>query len=289
MIKKDVRERGFFVKIIYLTIALIISSLSYDLFMRSFNIVTGGTGGIALILEHYLEIDSSIIVFLLCLIFTLLSFIFLGKKDSLVSLYIAFVFPIFIKLFDFLVGSLNLTRENLLLAVIFGGVINGISNGMIYRTGFNNGGPGVIGQIIAKYKKKAVYNVNLFINAVIIIVGGLTFGFSTAIYAVIMVYIMSLVSEKVFIGISKNKAFYIISSKEEQIFDFLIKEMKHDVTMYDVIGEYLGDKKKMFMTVIPTREYYILKNAIQEIDNEAFVFVCDSYEVLRQDVLISNN
>lgn len=288
MKKTEIIDMNAFFKYLYLTLALAIAALSYNLFMRSFGIVTGGAGGFGMVMEHITGIDSSVIVFILCAVCAVFGFIFLGFEDSIAALYIAIVFPLFIKMFDFLVSYFSFSRENLLLAVIFGGILNGISNGMLYQTGLNTGGFGVISKIIYKYSHRSVTSVNFIINSIIVVVGGFIFGFTNAIYAVIMNYIITYVSEKIFIGISKSKAFYIISSKDDQIFDFIVNEMKHDVTIFNVVGEYMGDKRKMIMSVIPTREYFMLKSAIKEIDDDAFVFVADSYEVLKEDVLINS-
>lgn len=288
MKKVEIMDMNAFFKYLYLTLALAISALSYNLFMRSFGIVTGGAGGVGMIMEHITGVDSSVIVFIICAICAILGFIFLGFEDSIAALYIALVFPLFIKMFDFFVSYFSLSRENLLLAVIFGGILNGISNGMLYQTGLNTGGFGVISKIIYRYTHRSITNVNFVINSIIVVIGGFVFGFTNAIYAVIMNYIITYVSEKIFIGISRSKAFYIISSKDEEIFDFIVNELKHDVTIFNVVGEYMGDKKKMIMSVIPTKKYFILKNAIKEIDEDAFVFVADSYEVLKEDVLINS-
>ena len=288
MKKTEIIDMNAFFKYLYLTLALAIAALSYNLFMRSFGIVTGGSGGFGMVMEHITGIDSSVIVFILCAVCAVFGFIFLSFEDSIAALYIAIVFPLFIKMFDFLVSYFSFSRENLLLAVIFGGILNGISNGMLYQTGLNTGGFGVISKIIYKYSHRSVTSVNFIINSIIVVVGGFIFGFTNAIYAVIMNYIITYVSEKIFIGISKSKAFYIISSKDDQIFDFIVNEMKHDVTIFNVVGEYMGDKRKMIMSVIPTREYFMLKSAIKEIDDDAFVFVADSYEVLKEDALINS-
>ena len=117
--------------------------------------------------------------------------------------------------------------------------------------------------------------------------GAFSFGFAVVLYAVVVLVINRIISEKILVGISASKAFYIISDKYLEISAFLTDYLKHDVTIFDTIGKYTNNKNKMLMVVIPTEEYYVLKESILEIDSKAFVFIADSYEVLGEDRSIS--
>ena len=66
------------------------------------------------------------------------------------------------------------------------------------------------------------------------------------------------------------------------------KELNHDVTILNTRGKYSNIKQKTIMSVIPTKEYMLIKEVIKDIDNKAFVIVCDSYEVKGQDVSIND-
>ena len=98
-------------------------------------------------------------------------------------------------------------------------------------------------------------------------------------YAFIIIYISGVVIDKVILGISKNKAFYITTSKDEEVRDYLINTLHHTVTIFDVKGGFLKKKRKVLLAVVPTREYFRLKEGIKEIDSKAFFVVTDAYEV----------
>ena len=86
--------------------------------------------------------------------------------------------------------------------------------------------------------------------------------------------------DKVLLGISNNKAFYIITSEEEQIKKYIIEHLHHNVTTFDVKGGFLEKKRKVLLSIIPSREYYRVTEGIKNIDNKAFFVVTDSYEVI---------
>ena len=85
--------------------------------------------------------------------------------------------------------------------------------------------------------------------------------------------------EKVLLGISTKKAFYIITDKSFEIERFIIDELNHSVTIFNAKGGFLFKNKKMLLAVVPTKEYFVVKEGIHEIDPEAFFLVTDSYEV----------
>lgn len=99
-------------------------------------------------------------------------------------------------------------------------------------------------------------------------------------YAIILLYISNLVLDKVLLGISNNKAFYIITSKEEQVSDYIINKLHHNVTIFDVKGGFLEKKRKVLLSVIPTREYFKVTEGIKLIDKDVFFVATDSYEVI---------
>ena len=92
-------------------------------------------------------------------------------------------------------------------------------------------------------------------------------------------YIISILTDKVLIGISSSKAFYIITEKPDEISSYVINELNHSVTEFNAKGVYNNEKTKVLFTVIPTKEYYKFKEGIEEIDKNAFFTVIDAYEV----------
>ena len=58
-----------------------------------------------------------------------------------------------------------------------------------------------------------------------------------------------------------------------------MEKLGHGVTIFPVKGGYTNENQKMLMCVIPTREYYKLKEGISKIDEESFFVITDSYEV----------
>ena len=98
-------------------------------------------------------------------------------------------------------------------------------------------------------------------------------------YAIVILYLITFLVDKVILGISDKKAFYIITKKRKEVCDYVIKELGHTITVFSATGGFSKKKVAVLFTVIPTKEYYKLKEGISYIDNEAFFTVVDAYEV----------
>ncbi len=92
-------------------------------------------------------------------------------------------------------------------------------------------------------------------------------------------YINRLVKDRVLLGISTNKAFYIVTNKEKEVKDYVIEKLKHNVTTFSVKGGFKENNRKAILTVVPSRDYFHLTEGIKLIDKEAFFVAMDAYEV----------
>ena len=160
------------------------------------------------------------------------------------------------------------------------GVLYGIGMGLIMKSGFTLGGTDIITQIISKYCKVTMGHAMLFVEGSIVVMGAFVFGITNFMYAVIILYLITFLVDKVMLGISDKKAFYIITLRKKKVCDFIIDELGHTVTVFSATGGFSRKKVSVLFTVVPTREYYKLRDGIKSIDSDAFFTVVDAYEVM---------
>jgi hypothetical protein len=83
----------------------------------------------------------------------------------------------------------------------------------------------------------------LIVDGSIVLLGAFVFGWTKFMYAIIILYIISFITDKVLLGISDSKAFYIITSKQKEITKYVIEELGHSITVFDAKGGFLNEKK----------------------------------------------
>lgn len=276
---EKIRKKKMIRRYLILIISLFISACYFNLLQLPSQIVTGGSAGVSIILNSYFGLEPSTIIFIISIVLLLVGFIFLGTEKASGAVVSAIVYPIFVKMTADISTYITVDLSDKILISIFLGVLSGVTTGMVYKVGFSNGGFSIISEIISKYKKIPISNTSFVINLIIVMLGGASFGWTMVMYAIIVLYIYSIILDRVLIGVSKNKALYIITSEEDAIRDYIMNVLKHGVTIFDVKGGFLEKKRKVLMTVIPNKEYFRLKEGIKEIDKDSFFIVTDAYQV----------
>ena len=266
-------------RVFLVTLGLLLSSIVYNLILLPLKLVIGGVGSLATITNYLYGINPAIMIFILSTATLVLSYMYLGKEKTVGSIYGCIISPIFVQLTSPIRNIVVIDTTDVLLVVLFAGIVGGIANGLVYKSGYSSGGYSTIIQILFYKLKIPRAKSTIVLSGATIILGSYFFGITNALYAIIYIYIESIVMDRVLLGISKNKAFYIITEKEQEIKEYIIEELKHTVTTFDVKGGFLEDKRKVMLTVIPSREYYKLTEGIKHIDKDAFYVVTDSYQV----------
>lgn len=274
-----INKKHIFLRYFELILGILIIAVSYNLFFLPNDIVFGGVSGLAIIFNKILSIEPSIFILISSLLLLIISFFALGKEETKGSLVGSLLFPVFVELTANVNNLLNIDTSNILLCVIFGGVLYGFGAGLVFKAGFTTGGTDIINQILSKYLHISMGNSMLLSDGIIVLSSGFLFGTTKLLYALIVIYIMGILTDKVLLGISNKKAFYIITDKEQDVKEYIIKEMNHSITIFNAKGGYTNEKENVLLCVVPTSEYYRLKEGIHEIDKNAFFVITDAYEV----------
>lgn len=257
---------------------IFIVALAFNLFILPSNIVYG-VSGLGVIFKKLFGITPSVTILIGSVVLLLLSFLLLGFNKTKNSIIGSLLYPVFVELTVPLVDVINIGEVELIVVVLFGAVLTGVGMGLIFKSGFTTGGTDILNQIVSKYFNMSLGNAMFFTDGIIVLSGVFVFGMPALMYSIISLCILSVLTDKVVIGISNSKAFYIITDNETKVKNYLIYTLSHNVTVLEGVGGYTGNRQKVLMCVIPTRDYYKLKNEISRIDENAFFVVTDAYEV----------
>ncbi len=276
----EISSRHFWWRFLIMFIGVLILAVTYNTLLLPNDFVIGGTSGIAVILNELLNIDPALIIFVIELFLLVISFIFLGGKQTGMTIIGSLLYPLLISVTEvpcaMLVEHLNF-ESNLVIALI-SGITFGVGSAFVYKHGFSTGGSDILMQILNKYLKITTGNGLFLANVIVIILGVFVFDINTAVYGIIVIYLNSLIVDRMLLGISNSKMFYIRTDKPEEVQDF-IKAMNTGFTIIRAEGGISKHKKDLIMCVVTTKDYYMFKNIIQEIDPEAFFVISDCYEV----------
>lgn len=266
-----------FSRYVLFVLGLLLVAISFNVFTTKCNLVYG-VSGVGLIFNKTLGIDTSLIVLLLNILLLLISLLTLGKDSTKNTILGSLLFPLFIKLTEPL-SAIDLGNLETIMIAGCGSILSGLGLGLVFKSGYTTGGTDILNQIISKYAKMSMGKAMYFTDLLIIIFSIGVFGFPTFIYSVLNLYIISLITDRVILGISGSKAFYIITEHETAVKKFITNNLSHGVTVLEARGGYTGNFQKVIMCIVPTKEYFVFKEGISMIDKDAFFIVTDAYEV----------
>lgn len=273
LLKKKIKRYGSFI------LGCLLVAISYNAFLASHDLVPGGISGLAIILNHLFGINNALFVFLVGIFLLVISHFLLGKEKTKYSVLGTIIFPIFLELTVGITKIFTINESQLLLASLFGGVIYGVGLGMILKAGFTTGGTDIINQILSKYLKISMGKAILITDGIIVTTSAIVFGPIHLMYSVLVLYILSIMSDRIILGISDSKAFFIVTEQDDLVKDYVLSELGHGATIFKAKGGLNKENQNVLLCVLPTKDYYKLRAGINAIDKDTFFVATDAYEV----------
>lgn len=282
-ILKKIYSKNRIIRYSGLFIGCFLMAIGFNLFFLPLNIVHGGVSGISIVTEKTLNWNPAIFMLIIDLVLLVISYLTLGWEKTKGSIAGSILYPILVSLTANIGNVIDFNISNILLMVVFGAVITGLGAGINFKSGFSTGGTDILNQVVAKYAKVSIGKSMIMTDGIIVLAAGFFLGdtvyaWENVMYAIVSLYIISLISDKVILGISNCKAFYIVTEHETDVKNFIMRHLSHGVTVLDGRGGFTGNHQKVIMCVIPTKDYFVAKEAILDIDPNAFFLVTDAYE-----------
>ncbi|TET23818.1 MAG: YitT family protein [Candidatus Stahlbacteria bacterium] len=285
------REKKFVLKInwrhelrdaAFIAVGSAVCGIAYAMFLIPHHIVSGGVGGISIIINYLTDLPVSLFYIAINVPIFFLGLRGMGKRYALKSLAGILAVSGFIFLFGNVLQLQEVTKEiDIILSAIYGGALLGLGLGIVFRGHGSTGGTDVAGQFLNKHTNISVGGWILIIDAVIIGSAGVVFGTLEApLYGALALIVNTKVIDLVLEGFSYARAAHIITSKPQEVSWAISLEMRRGVTSLQGHSYFSGEKREVLYVVLTRREISHLKYIVKQIDPDAFVVISDVYEVL---------
>ncbi|WP_324270407.1 YitT family protein [Fusobacterium polymorphum] len=263
------------------TIACIVMAFNINYFFLGNKLGQGGVSGLSLILHYLTNIDISYIYLGLNIPLIIIAYMFIGKNFVFKTLFATLVLTIFLKVF----GSFRGPIDDILMASIFGGGINGIAIGIVFYAGGSTGGTDIIAKIINKYYGIAIGKILLTIDFIILSMVAFIFGKIIFMYTLISLLVSAKMIDIIQEGIYSAKGVTIITNKEEELRKRIMEDTGRGITLINAKGAYTQKEIGMLYCVVGKYQLMKVKNIVKEIDPEAFMIVNQVHEVVGKGFL----
>lgn len=261
-----------------ITLGALISAVALNMFLIPNKVAAGGVTGLAIVIYHVFGLPVGIVTMALSLPLLFFSVKILGGRFGLNTLYGAVVLSVAI---DVTAPYIPVLTQDLLLACLYGGIIDGIGIGLVFKYRGTTAGTDLVAAIINKLTGIRLGQALLGVDFFVIVLAGLVFARAElALYALITLFVTAQVIDLVQEGRSSAKAFFIMTDQAELLADKILQEMDRGVTFLEGRGAYTGNRRDVIFCVVNTTEVSRLRDLIYETDQKAFVIVSDAHDVL---------
>ena len=261
------------------TIGVALTAIALEYFFFPCDIAAGGVSGIGLVVNKVSGLDTSIVVLVLNILLFILAFIVLGKSFGAKSIYATVMLSVFMWIIEKILKPGILT-ENMFLASVFGSILLGMGAAIVFLQGASTGGTSIIAAIISKFTPIGIGISVLLTDSFVCLLAISVFGVDKGLFGFFSVILIGLIIDKFIDGFNTCKQVFIITSKEKEIVNHIIKNIDRGCTVLNGNGGYTGSDVKIIYTVLNSNQFIALKKHVKEIDPAAFLTVNDSTEVL---------
>ena len=266
---------------------MIVGCLSYaaslGVFLIPNEIVGGGVSGAASLIQIITGLPAGIFIVLINVPILIFGFRLMGWKFIIRCFITTATLGLCTELWTFLAEqtTLNQLTRNPLLAALYGGLLQGIGIGLFIKYETSSGGTELLGRIthhVMPFGSIATH-VALF-DGIVVIAGAFALENSENIlHALILIFVSAKVSDLIVMGLTKSKMCYIITTKAQEISEYLISHSPRGVTLINGEGMYSKQPRGVLLTCIKNHQIESLKNMVKQLDQNAFLIVCDANEV----------
>ena len=254
-------------------------ALSVNVFSAPNQIAPGGVTGVATLLNYAFHLPIGAMILVINLPLLIAAWRKCGVGFTVRTLIVTVLSSVVI---DVTARFLPPFRGEMILVALFGGVLSGAGLGLIYMRGATTGGSEIVARLLERRLRHVpIGRLILLVDAVVVAVSALVYRqIESALYALILIFVSSLVMDAIVYGGEKGKMLLIMSRREELIARRILQQMGRGVTLLNATGAYTGTDKRVLLCAVRRSEVYQLRTIVQDTDPDAFLVVVSTEEVL---------
>jgi len=265
---------------LFILVGSVIQAFSMRLFLIPGSLVSGGVSGIAQLINHYTHWPVGLMIFIGNAPLFILGWRYLGGPRFALRTAVAVAsFSFFTDFLTLFLPAKGLTQD-LVLNSLYGGLILGVGLGLVYRGQATSGGSDILGRILNDRLGISISQAYLVTDSLVVLSAGFVFGWTQALYGLVMLYVSGLAAEISSEGSGVFRTALIVTNQAEAVTQAIIKNLERGVTILPGTGGYTGSPRPVLYCVITRAEVNQLKALVREADPKAFMVIGVVHEAL---------
>ena len=264
-----------------LTLGTILTSAGVYLFKVPNNFSTGGVSGISVVLGHYFPgITPGDFVMVINMALLLIGFLVFGRSFGVRTAYVSTLMSTLIWVWERVIPLTQPMTSQPLMELIFAVGLPAVGSAILFNLDASSGGTDIVAMILKKYTSLNIGNALMVSDCVITLMACVAFGMETGLFSVLGLLMKCLLVDMVLENIRIHKYFHIITTKPEQIADYVNNTLHRGATELRGEGSYTHEGRTVLMTVMNRREAIMLRRYVRQVDPHAFVLIMNTGDII---------
>lgn len=262
------------------TVGMFIVAVAVFFFMLPSNVVVGSLTGLVMVIANFIPVKISVLTFIFNIVLLIIGYIFVGKEFGGKTVYAAVLLPIFLAIFEIVFPNNQSLTNDILIDTICYLLVVSVGQALLFNINASSGGLDIIAKVMNKYMHIELGKAMSIAGMVTAFTAIFVYDTKTLVLSILATYANGIILDNFIDGYNRRKRVCILSNNHEQIQEFITKELKRGVTLYQAIGGYKKEEKTEIVTILTRSEYASLLNYLHSIDQKAFVTVSTVNEVV---------
>jgi uncharacterized membrane-anchored protein YitT (DUF2179 family) len=276
IIFKLIKEYG----IITIGVWLVVAGVYFFKFPNDFSI--GGVTGIAIILSSIFGdgISSGTLVLIINIILLIIGYLILGKSFGNKTAYGSILMSLSLQALEVIIPMEGPLTNEPMLELAFAVILPAVGSAILFNFGASTGGTDIIAMLLKKYTSLDIGRSLLISDLLMTLAAFVVFDIQTGLLSILGLFIRSTLVDSVIESMNLNKYFTIICENPRPICDYILNTLKRSATIYDAMGAFTDQNKKIILTVMNRSQAVQLRTFIKNNDPDAFMFITNSSEII---------
>lgn len=236
--------------------------------------------GLAIVLENYIALPVSGITMILNLSLLVVGFLLIGREFGSKTVYTSILLPTFIWILERLFPNYTSIMQDPFLDMICYIFLVSIGLAILFNRNASSGGLDIVAKLLNKFFRLDLGTAMSGAGMVVALSSGLVYDAKTVVLSILGTYLNGIILDRFIFGFTIKKRVCVISEKEEEIRQYIIRNLHSGATIYQAQGAYHLEPKKEIITIVDKNEYLKLMNFLDKVDPNAFVTVYDVNKII---------
>lgn len=271
--KKKINYVEIMKEIWILTVAVAIIAAAVYFFLAPSHASVSSISGLGIVLSNFIPLPLSAITMILNVVLLLIGFVTCGKEFGVKTVYTSVMLPVFLGIFEFLFpnfGSLTDSQELDVLCYI---LVVSVGLSILFNRNASSGGLDIVAKIMNKYLHMELGKAMSLSGMCVALSAALVYDKKTVVLSILGTYFNGIILDHFIFDNNIKRRVCIITKKEEELRQFITRDLHSGATIYEATGAYHFEKHNEIITIVDKSEYQKLMKFINELDPKAFITV----------------